>query len=529
MLAGSPAFSQDADFFNGQLVDAKTREPIAFATIRLKGYALGVISNEDGGFRVPEHFLDYGDMLKISSMGYQNKEIPMSALSHDVLNIISLEPGLLQLQETVVTAKDKNRISARRIVKKAIRQMSVNNPSNPFSTVGYYRDYQMRQGNYVNLNEALLEVFDGGFNSLDLDSTKVRLYQYRTNTDFERDSTASRAYDYKNHLKVIDKAYLASYGGNEFTILRIHDAIRNYNVKSYSFVNQFDKDFIQNHKLYRSLDTYSDGEYLFTIKFYKIYPDYSAYGTLYIGKEDFAIHKLDYAVYDGEKIVPNHKIDRNGTDKQLIYEILTEYKKVDGKMYPNYISLHNTFQVWDPPIFKTNFTSINFKEGNFDIQFNLEPDRQEASQVSNYKLLFKGQEIALDSVEVRKRTLSVAPYEFKEDKVSLYVKMKKIEKDKMFDELFAANWRGGEEELKKLLSIQAVNVRDKEGNLINEWTHRDFNQFREYFVQQVKPNNSAPADTLYMKKDIPIFKDQPIVKPKNFKDYWMNTPLKKSE
>ena len=99
----------------------------------------------------------------------------------------------------------------------------------------------------------------------------------------------------------------------------------------------------------------------------------------------------------------------------------------------------------------------------------------------------------------------------------------------MFDELFAANWRGGEEELKKLLSIQAVNVRDKEGNLINEWTHRDFNQFREYFVQQVKPNNSAPADTLYMKKDIPIFKDQPIVKPKNFKDYWMNTPLKKSE
>ena len=28
-----------------------------------------------------------------------------------------------------------------------------------------------------------------------------------------------------------------------------------------------------------------------------------------------------------------------------------------------------------------------------------------------------------------------------------------------------------------------------------------------------------------MKKDIPIFKEQAIVKPYNFDDYWMNTPL----
>src|SRR5690606_25948755 len=134
----------------------------------------------------------------------------ISALSHDALNIIPLDPGVLQLQEAVVTGKDKNRISVRRIVKRAIRKMTVNNPSQPFSTIGYYRDYQMRLGNYLNLNEALLEVFDDGFNTLDQDSTVVRLYQYRKNTDFKRDSTASRAYDYENNLKVIDKAYLSA-------------------------------------------------------------------------------------------------------------------------------------------------------------------------------------------------------------------------------------------------------------------------------------------------------------------------------
>ena len=80
-----------------------------------------------------------------------------------------------------------------------------------------------------------------------------------------------------------------------------------------------------------------------------------------------------------------------------------------------------------------------------------------------------------------------------------------------------------------MLSVHVVNVHDKDKDRINACTHRDINQFREYFVQQVKPDNPAPADTLFMKKDIPIFKDQPIVKPKNFQDYWMNTPLQKDE
>lgn len=57
----------------------------------------------------------------------------------------------------------------------------------------------------------------------------------------------------------------------------------------------------------------------------------------------------------------------------------------------------------------------------------------------------------------------------------------------------------------------------------------DYLQFREYFVQELKPDIEAPTDGLFMNTRKPIFKDQPIVKKDDFDDYWMNTPLKKVE
>ncbi|MEX0291345.1 MAG: hypothetical protein AB3N14_19735, partial [Flavobacteriaceae bacterium] len=61
---------------------------------------------------------------------------------------------------------------------------------------------------------------------------------------------------------------------------------------------------------------------------------------------------------------------------------------------------------------------------------------------------------------------------------------------------------------------------------LNEPTYRFFDQFREYFVQQIPTAKEIPGDTLFMHKNKPIFfKDQPIVRPDNFEDFWMNTPL----
>ena len=71
--------------------------------------------------------------------------------------------------------------------------------------------------------------------------------------------------------------------------------------------------------------------------------------------------------------------------------------------------------------------------------------------------------------------------------------------------------------------------KDKQGKVLNERCYEDFDQYREFFVQQIKTNPIFSNSTLYMDKSKPIFKDQPVARPDNFFDYGMNTPLQKSE
>lgn len=183
-------------------------------------------------------------------MGYEKKEYKLLELSPKDINIIRLKHGVLSLTEAVVKGKKRRKLSAHEIVRKAIENISKNYPLNNFTVKGYYRDYQLDSLGYVNLNEALVQVYDSGFNEMDTATTKARIYDYIQNQDFRRDTLADDSYNYKNRRKVINNAYLRAYGGNEFQILRVHDAIRNYKMNSYDFINNLKEgDILKNHSL----------------------------------------------------------------------------------------------------------------------------------------------------------------------------------------------------------------------------------------------------------------------------------------
>ncbi|MBT8185697.1 MAG: carboxypeptidase-like regulatory domain-containing protein [Eudoraea sp.] len=510
--------SQQPEYIIGKLTDAKTQEPIAFASIRIKDRALGIISNTDGSFKIPLRYQEYGDIIEISSMGYQTKEILIQDFSVDELNDVRLQPATLALEEAVVTAEKKKELTARQIVRSAIRSISENYPVEPFSTVGYYRDYQLDSLQYVNLNEAILEVFDEGFDTTDSVTTRVKIYDYLENTDFKRDTLALQSYNYqsKEGLKVIDKAYLSSHGGNEFTILRVHDALRNYEVGSYSFVHCLKSDLLSEHKFKKDSDTYLDGEPFYTIKFTKLLSDYSAYGTIYISKRNFAIHKMEYTLYDRTKKLPVGIVNRHGTKNQLIFEIITEYRPENDSMFLNYISFHNTFQIWEPPKFVLDSTTIEIDKRRFVMSFNRPPELKDALNEHNYTLKYKGKkitfkEIVLDLTDKNRKTVFLYPKMYPDKEEEMFRSIEVVARKRPVDSL--------------LVSSKVYNIHDVDGNLINEWTSRDYDQFREFFVQEVKPNVKSLADGLFMEKRRPIFKDQPIIKPDNFNDYWMNTPL----
>ena len=80
----------------------------------------------------------------------------------------------------------------------------------------------------------------------------------------------------------------------------------------------------------------------------------------------------------------------------------------------------------------------------------------------------------------------------------------------------------------KYLKTEILNVKDRDFKYeLGKNKHRDFQQFREFFVQRINTNKEPPKDkNTFMNKSKPIFEDQPVTEPIDFDNYWMNTPLK---
>ncbi len=509
-------FCQQNEFVDGKLINVKTQEPISFASIRIKNKTIGLISNLDGGFKIPIDLKKNGDTLQISSLGYKSKEVLLSSLAINRINRIYLVEDVMALEEVVVTtSKKRKRLKAKEIVSLAVAKIPQNFPEVPFSYVGYYRDYQLQGGNYLNLNEAVLAVFDPGFGFNDLKDTKIRIYKYEENSDFPRDSIASQSYNYANRTKIIPNATISGRIGNEYTTLRLHDAIRNYNIRTYSFVDRLDHDLVKNHKFRLKPDTFFDGIPHYSIKISKVFDNVEIIGKIFINKVNFTIHKLEYAVYE-KKPQKYRKEPFSNTGRltlvkgklgKLLYDIKVEYQSYNDKMYLNYISFRNAFDILLPPKFVPLAAEIDSDRKRFKLIFNNPPLEKEAQKKEKYKLYYQGRKLNIAKVEVEKNSVFLYP----------------VNENIVFDSKLVEFYRTM---TSKGVGIEIKGVRDIYGNLINESEAVNYNQFREFFVQQLSLKTKRPMDSLYMIKTIPIYQDQHIVPPANLSDYWMNTPLK---
>ncbi|MFS4467273.1 carboxypeptidase-like regulatory domain-containing protein [Maribacter sp. 2210JD10-5] len=499
-------------------MDAETLEPVVFATIRIKGKSLGVISNMDGSFKIPSFFKKEGDTLEISSMGYALTPIALLDVSDNITNIITVKPNVMKLDEVVVKAKKRTRaiqnLSAVKIVQLAIESLPKNLPQNPYSYVGYYRDYQLKDSNYVNLNEAILKIFDKGSQAKDFETTNVRIFDYRQNTDFQRDSLGALPYDYENKRKMISGAFLNNYGGNEFVILRVHDPIRNRNVNTFDFVNVLENDFITHHVFEKEEDVLFENDNFYHVSFKNKQPfkGLGVQGDMYISKNSFAIRNFEYAIYYSKKKKSKKK---KGID-EVLFETKLEYTQKDGFMYLNYHSMDNSFKVVLPPKFIVEKAVFNPVKKCFVIRFNNDLKEKEALKKSNYKVLFKGKKLKFKKLVLIGDEVLLFPDMEKEQNVLLYNEIEAVMKESSICD--------------NSLKIYVKNLKDVDGNEIYKKTYSTRRQFRQFFVQQLETNAMAiPSDTSLMKKNAPIFKNQPIIKPDNFDDYWMNTPLRKTE
>ena len=216
------------------------------------------------------------------------------------MNNLKLVPNIYSLKEVRVTAR-KKRLSPELIIARAIRNIRKNNPAEPFSYVSYYRDYQKDSSNYLNLNEGIIQTMDKGFD-WPSDSSRFRLLDFKKNMDFVRNNITPY-YDLPEtehtdkSFKKIPHATVGDQYGNEFFILLAHNPIRNFNKKSFSFVDIFAQDFVKNHWFSNPMGVYEGSTLLYKIDFTakrKVTEDIYQ-GSIFIQPDDYSIHRLEYS------------------------------------------------------------------------------------------------------------------------------------------------------------------------------------------------------------------------------------------
>ncbi len=525
-LLSATIFGQREDYIFGQLVDATQNEPIPFASIRVKGAAMGVISNIDGTFRIPMRYKSMGEILEISCMGYGTKNIPMRDLMESEANIIVLQPSAMELGEATVSANLK-KFDARELMRLAIARIPQNYPLMPYSMVGYYRDYQVKNGSYTNLNEAVVNLYDQGFSKKDNFDNQYELFSYRHNTDFEVDSFAKQPYDYGGFNKIIPHAKMENTGGNELITLMVHDAIRNYQIDVYSFINNMSLDFLENHR-FRLMGTtnYKDTK-VYDIACYYRDNDYRSEGRIFLDTGNFSILKLDYSLFrrkkPGEHDMAMNPLERfsDGFKKiegENLYRIITEYYKGEkDKMYLGYISFYNKMLIQRPPVFFSKFV-VDLRDNSFKIRLNKVPANLDQIKNSDFKIKYKGE------------SLPIKEFFFYEDERRFRVcpNHKYTKAADALEYIFTENDRAEISDL----TYSYGNIRDSLGNKLDERKWEYLHQYREFFVQETKPFSTIGdimIDSLMQKMKPLDSETQHISKRASKNDYWMNTPLPKIE
>jgi len=292
---------------SGKVTDAKTGEPLPYATVALKNEPFGTITNLAGDFdfHIGQEYRQ--SLIVISTLGYVNFNISVNdALNQEILSV-QLEPGQIVLDEVLVTEN----LTAGDLLRIAINNIEKNYPMTPVDMDGFYRDTKKVDGEYVALLEAAVKIYDKDY-SAPRDHTKLR----------ERVSLVEvrRTHDYDYSLK----KYFSQYNVMEDLLLENIVKYRTFNNEEAFFENLERKKVVGYDNLPIDL-------------VYIELPEYSL--KIYIDA-NYGIRKINFAWGDGNNPLYSYRKSR-----KLEYQVIRinkqiEFQEYNGKLYLKYIAAH---------------------------------------------------------------------------------------------------------------------------------------------------------------------------------------------
>jgi len=318
--------------YKGKVQDKKTKDPLIFATIAVKGVNVATVSNNEGEFLLKIAKDLPVSKIEISHIGYKNLEVDISSLKPK-RNVLALETATVPLDQINIYPLDPELL-----VRSILKKISQNYSMDPNMMEGFYRETVRKNRTYVAISEAVVNIHKSGYKQLKND--QVQIYKGRKSQD----------------VKKMDTLLFKLQGGPNTTLLL--DIVKNpYNLLSQDFLQSYDFSLNSITKINDKL------HYVIEFKQKKDIDIPLYYGMLYVESNNLALTSAKFSLnLENEREASRLFIKRKPAGVKVTptsANYIVNYYESDGKWYFNYARGEINFKCnWKRKLFNTNYSAM---------------------------------------------------------------------------------------------------------------------------------------------------------------------------
>ncbi len=317
---------------SGVVKDQQSKKKLEYVNVSVPGSNVGTITNNDGVFSIKVKQSINAKEVQISHIGYLNSIIPVNG--RDLSNLtVWMVPNTNVLEEIVVRARDP-----RYLVEEAISKIGVNYSRNGNLLTGFYRETAQKGRRYINISEAVIDVYKTPYTHMDISRDRVQIFKGRKLLSQRANDTLV--------VKLL--------GGPNLSIYV--DIVKNPDIL-------LDKETLDYYSYKMEESVMLDNRQHYVIRFtpQAILP-YALYeGKLFIDKERLSFSRAEFNLNMDDRNKATEVILKKKPFglhfRPLEVSFYVNYKERDGLTYLSYIRNEVRFRCdWKRKLFATNYT-----------------------------------------------------------------------------------------------------------------------------------------------------------------------------
>lgn len=320
---------------SGTVKDKQTRKRLPYVNVSVPGSHIGTITNPDGDFSIKIGRALGAKGIEVSHIGYLNSLIPVDGKDISDLEVW-MQPNANMLDEVVVRARDP-----RYIVEEAMRKIGANYCPKSNLLTGFYRETAQKGRRYINISEAVIDLYKTPYADRNIDRDRVQIYKGRKILSQKRSDTLI--------VKLLGGPNLSVY----IDIVKNPEALLNRDELPY-YIFRMDESVMLNNRPH----------YVIHFEPQAILPYALYYGTLYIDKEKLSFTRAEFSLSMDDRNKATQAILKKKPFglrfKPLEVSFLVTYKENEGITYLSYIRNEVRFKCdWKRKLFSTNYAIIS--------------------------------------------------------------------------------------------------------------------------------------------------------------------------